>query len=590
MGERDRKSPDRNDTNEDHAGGAAVPEGRLQFLVDRLGPVGAQRYLQRKIAQRRAARLEQAPAEQMQAAAEKGISGASGPLPHLDAIQRSFGKHDVSQVKAHVDGAAAEGAAAMGAEAFATGDQVAFAGTPNLHTAAHEAAHAVQQRGGVHLKGGVGQEGDEHERHADAVADRVVKGASAEDLLDRYGGGGRSSGAAVQRTIVKSDKTPYVDFPAVMRQIKAKYKHLTWSDAEVAALEKIYKDNSGPPLTLGQAVHKVLGGAARLDALEVEGDGVSSSNPSSSSSSSSSSSVSLVPHVPSNNLSSSSSADDRMVTETPSSSSSSSSSNSASPLVPDLQLATVTAARNAIAVGNHQAAINAIVADPAVQGVIRALGSAPTVKYEAAGTVYGECFYDPPKPTLVAIYPLVFTARDPIPILYSTIRHELIHALQYEINAGSPWGSTSSSSSSSSSAGAGGTGANFAYALEAAQSKDGRSNTAYAVAVEGSEVETHAWEIILSEKNSGVPLDYLYSRAVALQNHWRKFDKQKSAKTERERKIYKASQPRLKELYDEAKRVFLAKFKDPKAWPDHRAPKDFEAYQASRQGPKTQTG
>jgi hypothetical protein len=40
---------------------------------------------------------------------------------------------------------------------YATGNHVAFKGAPNLHTAAHEAAHVVQQRGGVQLKGGVGQ-------------------------------------------------------------------------------------------------------------------------------------------------------------------------------------------------------------------------------------------------------------------------------------------------------------------------------------------------------------------------------------------------------------------------------------------------
>src|SRR5678815_137410 len=86
---------------------------------------------------------------------------------------------------------------AIGAEAYATGNQVAFGTTPSLHTAAHEAAHVVQQRAGVHLKGGVGEAGDPYERHADAVADRVVAGQSATELLDQVSGGG--GGAAVQR-------------------------------------------------------------------------------------------------------------------------------------------------------------------------------------------------------------------------------------------------------------------------------------------------------------------------------------------------------------------------------------------------------
>jgi hypothetical protein len=63
---------------------------------------------------------------------------------------------------------------------------VAFADTPDLHTAAHEAAHVVQQRSGVHLKAGVGEVGDSYERNADAVADRVVAGDSAQDLLDQH--------------------------------------------------------------------------------------------------------------------------------------------------------------------------------------------------------------------------------------------------------------------------------------------------------------------------------------------------------------------------------------------------------------------
>lgn len=77
----------------------------------------------------------------------------------------------------------------MGADAFATGKRVAFAGPPDLHTAAHDAAHVVQQRAGVQLKGGVGEAGDPHEQHADAVADRVVAGESAEELLEDYAGG-----------------------------------------------------------------------------------------------------------------------------------------------------------------------------------------------------------------------------------------------------------------------------------------------------------------------------------------------------------------------------------------------------------------
>ena len=148
--------------------------------------------------QRRAA--AQAPEAGVHAAATHGTSGGASELPYRDQIQRSFGKHDVGHIRAHVGGRAAEGAEAMGASGFAVGEHVAFAGAPDLHTAAHEAAHVVQQRGGVQLKGGVGEVGDRYEQHADAVADLVVQGKSAEALLDPHAGApGASAGSAVQR-------------------------------------------------------------------------------------------------------------------------------------------------------------------------------------------------------------------------------------------------------------------------------------------------------------------------------------------------------------------------------------------------------
>lgn len=137
-------------------------------------------------------------APDVHAAAAQGISGAAGSLPHLEQIQRSFGRHELRHVQAHVGGAATAGAQAMGAEAFAMGDHVAFASAPSLHLAAHEAAHVVQQRGGVQLAGGVGAAGDTYEQHADAVADKVVRGESAEALLDTHARG-TSAGPAVQR-------------------------------------------------------------------------------------------------------------------------------------------------------------------------------------------------------------------------------------------------------------------------------------------------------------------------------------------------------------------------------------------------------
>ncbi len=145
------------------------------------------------------------PAEgDTQAVAQHGVSsGAGAQLPHYERIQKSFGAHDISNVRAHIGGKAAVAANDLGAVAYATGSDVAFDSKPDLHTAAHEASHVVQQRAGVHLKGGVGQAGDQYEQHADHVADLVVAGESAEGVLSQMASAestsGRPSGAVQQK-------------------------------------------------------------------------------------------------------------------------------------------------------------------------------------------------------------------------------------------------------------------------------------------------------------------------------------------------------------------------------------------------------
>jgi hypothetical protein len=144
-------------------------------------------------------------------AAARGVATPAASLPHLDTIQRAFGRHDVSGIHAHAGPDAAASARDMGARAYATGSHVVLGDGSDLHTVAHEAAHVVQQRAGVQLKSGVGEVGDDHERHADEVADAVVQGKSAEALLDRYAGGDAgqappaaaagSSGGPIQRYV-----------------------------------------------------------------------------------------------------------------------------------------------------------------------------------------------------------------------------------------------------------------------------------------------------------------------------------------------------------------------------------------------------
>ena len=179
------------------------------------------------VVQQDAARRNHANDEaSVHAAASQGIATPASPLPYADTIQRAFGRHDISTVQAHTGGAAASSASAMGADAYASGNHVVLGGRAGLHTVAHEAAHVVQQRDGVQLKGGVGAAGDDYEHHADAVADRVVAGYSAESLLDRGAGPASASSQAVQRHEGKDDA-----------KILANQSSLHGTDVEIPALE-----------------------------------------------------------------------------------------------------------------------------------------------------------------------------------------------------------------------------------------------------------------------------------------------------------------------------------------------------------------
>ena len=143
--------------------------------------------------QRRASHTSQPDDASVHDHAARGIAGAGTRQPHADKIQDSFGRHDISNVTAHVGGVAARASDAIGAEAYALGTHTAYRREPDLHTAAHEATHAIQQRAGVQLAGGVGQAGDVYEQHADRVADLVVAGQSAEATLGEMAGDGASS-------------------------------------------------------------------------------------------------------------------------------------------------------------------------------------------------------------------------------------------------------------------------------------------------------------------------------------------------------------------------------------------------------------
>ena len=143
----------------------------------------------------------------VQGVAQSGVGGSGGPLPYLGRIQPAFGSHDLSQVSAHQGSRARAAARSIAARAYTFDNQVVFGGAPDLHTAAHEAAHIVQQRAGVRIPGGLSQPGDAYERQADAVAQEVVQGRSAEALLDEVTDG-RAGSATGQQAVVQRAPIP----------------------------------------------------------------------------------------------------------------------------------------------------------------------------------------------------------------------------------------------------------------------------------------------------------------------------------------------------------------------------------------------
>ncbi|HEY4239518.1 MAG TPA: DUF4157 domain-containing protein [Kofleriaceae bacterium] len=171
----------------------------------------------------------------MQTAAMRGVAHAAQPLPHLDRIQQAFGEHDVGHVSSIVGGEGADAANQMGARAYTAGDKIAFREQPDLRLAAHEAAHVVQQRGDIQLKDGVGRPGDAYEQHADAIADAVVAGNSAEHLLGEPKG---TTGPMARRGPIVQKKDELSQLPARLRVADAdlQFPEATVGETSMATL------------------------------------------------------------------------------------------------------------------------------------------------------------------------------------------------------------------------------------------------------------------------------------------------------------------------------------------------------------------
>jgi hypothetical protein len=115
------------------------------------------------------------------------VQSAHAPLPHFARIQAAFGRHDLSDVKAQVGGPAGEANDRMRSLGYTVGDRIGFRASPDLRLAARgHARRATARRRSA--SDGVGRPGDGYEQQADAVADAVERGESAELLLDRAAG------------------------------------------------------------------------------------------------------------------------------------------------------------------------------------------------------------------------------------------------------------------------------------------------------------------------------------------------------------------------------------------------------------------
>jgi outer membrane protein OmpA-like peptidoglycan-associated protein len=147
------------------------------------------------------------------AAVERAATSSGQPLP--GPIQRRFESSlgaDLSEVRVHTGPESAEAAAAVGARAYATGQDIHFAAGAyqpddpfGMHLLAHEVAHTVQQAGGPATrqhKLEVSAPSDSAEVEADRAADAMVAGAPAsvgsaagtqrnfDDAFESWAGGG----------------------------------------------------------------------------------------------------------------------------------------------------------------------------------------------------------------------------------------------------------------------------------------------------------------------------------------------------------------------------------------------------------------
>jgi hypothetical protein len=154
-----------------------------------------------------AAGAQQGPGE----VAADGMGGAGQEIPHRAAMEKSFGM-DFGDVRAHFGPAAKQAAGKLGAHAYATGNNIAFANAdPDPALVAHELTHVVQARGGS--KGAAGPQlksadtavDKSGEPEAEKVEGAVKAGRTANSALEGGVATGGSPALKAGKGIARSE-------------------------------------------------------------------------------------------------------------------------------------------------------------------------------------------------------------------------------------------------------------------------------------------------------------------------------------------------------------------------------------------------
>lgn len=117
--------------------------------------------------------------------AMSGFAGGGGAVPYKSEMESAFGA-DFSAVQAYSGPAASQASAALGANAYAYGNAIAFADSaPSKHLVAHELTHVIQQGGAgssmVQTKASGGGSVGTLEAEADHVASVIAGGGTLAD-------------------------------------------------------------------------------------------------------------------------------------------------------------------------------------------------------------------------------------------------------------------------------------------------------------------------------------------------------------------------------------------------------------------------